>query len=150
MFELRPYRKNEPVYYDPFAGMREMEKRFFGEPLDFFDRQTPVTFQTDITDNGDSYLLEADLPGFDKKDIGLHLNGDTLTIRAERHTEKEEKDKKDTYICRERSYGSYSRTFDVSGVDTAGIKASYTDGVLRLTMPKKSEVTPSSRTLEIE
>lgn len=150
MFELRPYRKNETAYYDPFAGMREMEKHFFGDPFDMFGGHAVSAFKTDITDNGDSYLLEADLPGFDKKDIGLHLDGDTLTIRAERGAAHEEKDKDDRYICRERSFGSYTRAFDVSGVDTAGIKAAYTDGVLRLTMPKKTEETPTSRTLEIE
>ncbi len=50
--------------------------------------------KTDIRDMGDSYLLEADLPGFNKNDINVELNGDTLTIFAERHSENETKDKK--------------------------------------------------------
>lgn len=90
------------------------------------------------------------LPGFDKKDIKLDINGDWLTINAERHSEHEEKDKKDKYICCERSYGSYSRRFNVSGVKTDEIKAKYDNGVLKLTLPKKGEELPESHHLEIE
>lgn len=94
--------------------------------------------------------MKADLPGFDKKDIKLDINGDWLTINAERHSEHEEKDKKDKYICCERSYGSYSRRFNVSGVKTDEIKAKYDNGVLKLTLPKKGEELPESHHLEIE
>ena len=107
-------------------------------------------FKTDVKDEGDRYELEADLPGFDKKDIHLDINGDTLTVRAERHSEHEEKDKKGKYVRCERSYGSYSRDFDLSGVKADEIKAKYENGVLKLTMPKKTEALPESKHLEIE
>ncbi len=152
MFELRPYRKNEMqnAYYNPFREMEEMERRFFRDPFSMFDSNELSLFKTDISDQGDSYLLEADLPGFDKKDIRLDLNGDTLTIHAERHSESEQKEHKDKYLRVERSYGSYSRAFDVSLVDTQNIKAKYEDGVLKLTLPKKQKVEPEKRSLEIE
>lgn len=51
---------------------------------------------------------------------------------------------------RERSYGSFSRSFDVSGIDVSAIKASYQDGVLKLVLPKKEEAVPATRRLEIE
>ena len=51
---------------------------------------------------------------------------------------------------RERSYGSFSRSFDVSGIEVSDIKASYEDGVLKLVLPKKQEITPAARRLEIE
>ena len=107
-------------------------------------------FKTDVTDEGDHYLLEADLPGFDKKDITLDINGDILTVHAERHSKVEEKDKKDKVIRMERSYGSYSRQYDISGVKTDEIKAKYDNGVLKLTLPKKEETLPASKRLEIE
>ncbi|MDO4852052.1 MAG: Hsp20/alpha crystallin family protein, partial [Clostridia bacterium] len=107
-------------------------------------------FKTDISDQGDSYLIEADLPGFDKKDIRLDLNGDTLTIHAERHSESEQKEHKDKYLRVERSYGTYSRSFDVSLIDAENIKAKYENGVLKLTLPKKQKTEPEKRTLEIE
>ena len=61
-----------------------------------------------------------------------------------------EKDKKDKIVRIERSYGSYSRQFDVSGVKTDEIKAKYENGVLQLKLPKKEEEKPESKRLEIE
>ncbi len=137
-------------YYNPFRQMEEMERRFFGRPFDsFFDSFAPAEFGTDITDAGDHFLLEADLPGFSKDNICIDLNGDTLTIKAERNAKKEDTD--GTKVIRsERSYGSYTRSFDVSGIDTEGIKGKYEDGVLKLTLPKKQEVLPETRRLTIE
>lgn len=63
---------------------------------------------------------------------------------------KDEKDDKGDYIRRERYYGSYSRSFNVSEIDVEGIKAAYENGVLTLTMPKKAPVKPESKHLEIE
>ena len=106
-------------------------------------------FKTDIRDNGESYLLEAELPGFKKEDIAVNLEGDTLTIRAERSDSTEEKDSKGNYIKRERVYGSFSRSFDMTGIRTEDIAAAYEDGILKLTLPKKQETLPASRKLEI-
>ncbi len=152
MFELRPYRRHSgEIAYNPFREMEELERRFFENPFGtFFNNGDIAEFKTDITDEGDSYLLEADLPGFDKKDIHLDLTDNTLTIYAERHSEHEQKDKKDKYVRVERSYGKYSRQFDVSAVDTENIKAKYDNGVLQLTLPKKQETVPEARHLEIE
>lgn len=150
MFEMKPYsRKNHPVY-NPFREMDEFERRFFGSPFDFFGNDMLDEFKTDIKDEGDHYELEADLPGFDKKDIHLDINGDVLTVRAERHSEHEEKNKQGKYVRCERSYGSYSRDFDLSGVNADGIKAKYNNGVLTLKLPKKTEALPESKHLEIE
>ena len=152
MLDLRPYRKNESrALYNPFREMEEFEKRFFGEPFSsFFVSRDIAEFKTDITDEGENYVLEADLPGFDKSDIHLDLSDNTLTISAERHSEHENKDKKEKYVRVERSYGKYSRQFDVSGIDSEGIKAKYENGVLKLTLPKKQEVLPETKRLEIE
>ena len=104
-----------------------------------------------ITDeDGKEYELEADLPGFKKEDINIELDDTYLTIQAERKSETEEKDKTGSYVRRERSYGSFSRSFDVSGIDVSAIKASYQDGVLKLVLPKKEEIAPAARRLEIE
>ena len=150
MFEMKPYAKKNNSLYNPFCDMDEFEKRFFSSPFGFFDNGSLDEFKTDVKDEGDRYELEADLPGFDKKDIHLDINGDTLTVSAERHSEHEEKDKKGKYVRCERSYGTYSREFDVSGVNTEGIKAKYENGVLKLTMPKKADALPETKRLEIE
>lgn len=151
MFELRPYRKNNNLTYNPFNDFDELERKFFEEPFGSFFRSNDLAeFKTDISDKGDSYLLEADLPGFKKEDIHLDINGDTLTINAERHSDHEDKNKKKDYVCVERSYGQYSRQFDVSQIDTDAIKAKYEDGVLKLTLPKKNQEKNEPKRLEIE
>ena len=151
MFELTRRNNNHVNPYNPFREMEELEKAFFSNPFgSFFGNSTLAEFKTDVTDEGDHYLLEADLPGFDKKDIQLDIHGDTLTVRAERHSRIEEKDKKDKVVRIERSYGSYSRQFNISGVEADQIKAKYDNGVLMLTLPKKQTALPKGRRLEIE
>lgn len=148
MFDLRPYRKNSnAMTYNPF---REMEA-FFNAPFSSFWGSGDIAeFKTDISDQGGNYLLEADLPGFDKKDIHLDISNNTLTINAERRSEHNEKDEKNKYIRVERSYGKYSRQFDISSIDSDNITAKYDNGVLKLTLPKKQEVLPETKHLAIE
>lgn len=129
--------------YNPFRDFEDINRAFFGD-------NSLAEFKTDIRDMGDGFQLEADLPGFKKEDIKLSVNGDTLTIKAERHSDFEDQDKKSGYLRCERSYGSYSRSFDVTGVDVSQISASYTDGVLRIRLPKQAPKQPDDRTIVIE
>ncbi len=146
MFELTPYFHNRHQrgvnVYDPFREFDDFERSFFGERVH--------TFSTDITDNGDSYTVETDLPGFNKDDIKIDIAGDTMTVSAERHSNYEKDDKKSKYVRVERSYGSYSRSFDITGIDSENITAAYDNGVLTLTLPKKSAKEPETRRLEIK
>lgn len=142
MFDLMPFERGNLTTYDPWKEMEDFEKRFFG-------RNMPA-FKTDIKETENAYVLEADLPGYAKEDIHAEIKNGYLTIRAERKAEKEKKDSEDRYIRRERSYGSYARSFDISGINAAGITASYQDGVLTLTLPKEEEKKPEVRTLEIQ
>lgn len=144
-------RNNGLSVYNPFREMDSFERNFFNDPFDFFSDGAIADFKTDITDEGDYYKLEADLPGFAKEDIHLDVKGNTLTLSAERHSDHEDKDNHGKYIRCERSYGSYSRSFDLSDVKADEIKAKYSNGVLTLTMPKKEIAPPSEgRRLEIE
>lgn len=145
MFELM--NNNYMNSYNPFRAIDQFERNAFNS---FFGNQNLGEFKTDITDEGDHYLMEADLPGFDKKDIQLSVQGNMLTIRAERHSKVEEKDQENRVVRMERSYGAYSRQFDVSGVDAEHIGAKYENGVLKLTLPKKHQTLPESRNLAIE
>lgn len=151
MFELsRRNSGNVMNTYNPFREMEDMERRFFGRGFDDFFRSADIAeFKTDVVDEGDHYLLEADLPGFNKEDIHLDLDGDNLTIRAERHSNVEKKEKGQV-VRVERSYGSYSRSFDLSGIRAEGIRAKYDKGVLQLILPKKEGTMPASRQIEIE
>lgn len=137
MFELTPFvRRSTPF----FRGFED----------DFFNSEPIKPFKTDIKDLGDNIRLEADLPGVKKEDIKIDIENKYLTISAERKSEKEDKDEKGNFIRRERSYGSFSRSFDISGIESEKISAKYEDGVLILTMPKKEKELPEKRTLTIE
>ena len=137
MFELTPYSTRRSVM-DPFNFFND----FFGT------NNAPMELRTDISDKGDAFVLEADLPGFKKDDIKIDLENDRLTIKAERHSEHE--DNRNGYVRRERHFGSFERSFDVSGIDTSGIRANYTDGVLTLTLPKRPEMVPDNRSIDID
>ena len=142
MFEIMPFdRRSYRMSYNPFRELEQMEKNFWGD-------QQVNPFRTDISETADGYKLEADLPGFRKEDIHIDIDDDILSIHAEHKDSKGEKDDKGDYIRRERYYGSYSRSFNVSEIDVEGIKAAYENGVLTLTMPKKAPAKPESKHLE--
>lgn len=93
-------------------------------------------FRTDVIDQGDSYLLQAELPGFAKEDINIDLKNDLLTISAA-HKEEKKEEGKNKYIRKERYYRSYSRSFRVNNIEAGDIDASYNNGILEVAFPKK-------------
>ena len=142
MFEMMTFTRNRGVdLYNPFRDLEELERSLF-------NNSGLSAFRTDIRDTGDAYLLEADLPGMKKEDIHIDIDGERLSISAERSAVKEEKD--EGYVRCERSYGSFSRSFDISGIRAEDISAAYEDGVLKLTLPKQNKSVPASRRLEIQ
>ncbi|MCI7369106.1 MAG: Hsp20/alpha crystallin family protein [Firmicutes bacterium] len=142
MFELMPFGYRRVSAYNPFRDFEEMSRSFW-------DNNNVSAFRTDITEKDGKYILEADLPGFKKEDISVDIDKDCLTITAE-HKSEEKEENADSYIRRERFYGSYTRSFNVKGIDTEAITAAYNDGVLTLTMPKKEPEVPAARRLEIK
>ena len=142
MFTLTTRHGNDYLRrYDPFRELDELQRRFFND-------NSFGGFGTDIIDKGDSYCLQADLPGFKKEDIHVDVDGNRLTISAERNYE--DKDEQEGYIRRERSYGSYCRTFDISEIVADEITADYTDGVLTLNLPKTQPKQPTARRIELK
>lgn len=133
MFNLTPFNQRPSSVFKAFD---DFEKNFFrGFDSAFSD------FRTDIIDKGDKFMLSAELPGFAKEDISVDINENMLTISANHKEEKDEKDDKGNYIRRERSYGTYTRSFDISNIKAEEISAEYKNGVLELSMPK-IDVTP--------
>ena len=134
----------------PFEKYTNNMDHFFDDIPRFFfteSAERPAAFRTDIQDLGDHFLLEADLPGFQKEEINLDLKGDVLTVTAHHQEEKEAHTGR--YLCRERRYGDFARSFDVSSVQQKAITASYENGVLKLVLPKKSAVQPESSKIAI-
>ncbi len=104
----------------------EPEERVWAPPVDIFDL-------------GDRLVIYADLPGVDRESIDVTLEGDTLTLRAERKAYPEEAD----YLCCERTSGTYRRVIQIPmEVDAQNIEAHYEDGILKITLPKAPELKP--------
>ena len=149
MFGLIPYgRKNTLVgRSDDLWNVDRVFDTFFRDP--FFS--TPVVaggqIRTDIRETDKEYIFEAELPGVRKEDIFLEIKDDVLTFGVDQNQETEED--RDGYLCRERRCGSVRRSFRVDKVAEADVKASYTDGVLKIVLPK-TEVVDTTRRIEIE
>jgi HSP20 family protein len=94
--------------------------------------------KTDIQEKNDSYQIDMELPGFSKEEVQAELNDGYLTIHAEHQENHDQKKDKEHYLCRERFYGNYQRSFYVGdAVTEQDIKAKFSDGILQLTIPKK-------------
>ncbi|MGC8662539.1 MAG: Hsp20/alpha crystallin family protein [Candidatus Micrarchaeia archaeon] len=120
--------------YDPFRKIESME-RVFGFPKIFGDFSIP---DVDVIDEADSIKVKADMPGVDKQDIKIRINGSNLIIKADTEKEKEDKDK--NYYYKERSSRSYYRTIALPvEVDPKSAKASLKNGMLEITLKKKGE-----------
>lgn len=141
MFGMIPFSRRDDNMFDLFDNF---EKNFFGSSA----AKLPA-FRTDIRDQGDKFLLEAELPGFAKEDIQLELNDSILTIKAEHKQTTEDNDEQGSYVRRERRFGSFTRTFDVSGIDESAISATYDNGILALTLPKQTPAVPERRQIAI-
>lgn len=132
---------------DPFA---DLFRGFFVRPVDFnFDKsvETPE-MRVDVKENPESYEVQAELPGIGKDDIHVHIDGALVSISAERKQEKEVKDG-ERVLRTERYYGKVSRSFQLGQeVDDAQASARFNDGVLTLTLPKKTQAQAKRLTIE--
>ena len=109
-------------------------------------RTAPKAMPVDLYRDHDGYVLNADLPGIDPGSVDVDIDGQLLTIRAQRTAGDADGVK---WISQERPHGSYLRQFSVGeGVDTSGISASYDNGVLSVIIPLSEKARP--RTVKIE
>ncbi len=144
MSTLIPYRyRNQLTRPETTSFMDDFFRPFFG--LDNFTS----TFSVDVKDEGDKYVLEADLPGVKREDVNVDVNDGVLTISAEWNTEKKD-ERRHGYVINERRSGRASRSFTLENVKENEISAEYKDGVLRLTMPKINETEKVARRIEIQ
>lgn len=122
------------MFFDPF---RELD-RVAGQLLD--SRQGPRLMPMDLYRDGDHFVLNADLPGIDPGSVDIDVDGQVLTIRAERTTRSQEGVK---WIARERTAGSYLRQLHLgTGLDMEKISASYENGVLSVVIPVSEQAKP--------
>lgn len=104
---------------------------------DSFFRSYNGYMKTDIKEVDNQYVLDIEMPGFNKKDISVELNDGYLTISGNKSTNNDEKDTKENIIRQERYSGSYSRSFYVGdSIKKEDIKANYDNGELKIYLPK--------------
>lgn len=99
--------------------------------------------KVDVKEENNSYVLEMELPGRSENDVDIELDNNNLTIcskKDEKEEKKEAKEEKKTkYILKERRFSDFSRRFTLpSDVESEGINASFKNGILTITMPKKN------------
>ena len=126
-FWRNPFYEFDRMFPDFWTDNTELEKSFSG-------------FSTDVIEKDGNYILQAELPGFTKEDITIDLKNDVLTIAASHKEEKKEEDKETKYLRRERRESSYSRSFRVANVTPEDIAATYENGVLEVTFPKRDKL----------
>lgn len=117
----------------------------------FFNRNDSKVMKTDIKERENSYIIDIDLPGFDKDNIKIDITDGYLTISAKLSEEKND-DKNEKYVRRERYFGECSRSFYVGeNIDADSIKATFKKGILSLEIPKvEEEKLPDKKYIEIE
>lgn len=119
----------------PFRSMLDVEKEMLSPTVDMWDDK-------------DNVYLEADMPGIEMKDLTVRIKGDTLHISAERNEKVEEK-KKD-FFRSERYYGRFYREIELPvSVNVTAVSASYKNGVLKVTMPKKEQEKEKEKEIKV-
>lgn len=129
--------------HDPSSlfGLGDFFRGVFGDPLQ-------GTFRVDVSDDGDHYTLEADLPGLHPENIEVTAKNGYLTIKAV--TDSVQQDDQDGFIIHERRSGTVSRSFAIGDVDDSKIKADYKQGVLTVILPKGNDADDEPRKIDVE
>lgn len=141
---------NELRTLDPFA-LDPIDDTFRSllRPWRFEMPETAPRIKIDLSEQNGSYAVKAEIPGVKKDDIDVRVDGNVVTISAEVKTEKEEKDNGGRILRQERQEGYASRSFTLAcAVDEAKVQASYKDGILALTLPKKADT--SSKRIAVQ
>jgi len=136
--------------FNPFEdGFDELVRGFFVRPVGYENQGTAVhQFRVDVSENDNSYVMRAEIPGVKKDDIQITIEGDQVAISAEVKNEKEIKDG-ERVLRAERHYGKAYRAFTLGQtVDEATASARYSDGVLELTLPKKAATSAKRITIQ--
>ena len=142
-----PTRVARGLGYDPIEmAQREFDQllgRFYGGREDGGNAGRLAPYGVDVREDADHFYVEAELPGFKKDEVDITLENQTLTISAEKKSEKKQEGEKGQWLLRERAYSRYSRSFTLPPtVDEGHCDAKLADGVLTITLNKREETKP--------
>lgn len=155
--DIVPFRKRSTIrrWEDPFRSLIDEMESIWDRFVSNFDiepwegRAGYFSPRVDFTENDKEYLIKAELPGLEEKDVEVLLEDDAITIRGEKKEEKEEKGK--DYYYRERRFGSFSRTLPLpDNIDRDKIEAKFKNGLLTLRLPKTKESSRNVKKIEVK
>lgn len=158
--EAKGLMKSEPArLLSPFEQIEQQFEEFFRRPFPLISpiwwpsrrSFTPEEFapSVDIYEEDGDVVLKAELPGIKKEDVEVNLSDNRLTISAEK--KKEEKVEEKNFYRVERSYGSFSRSFEIPmDVRADKVKAKFQDGILEVRLPKTEESKPKAQKISVE
>jgi HSP20 family protein len=135
--------------WDPFrefVSLQDRVNRLFRDSYGPEGREESLTSASfappvDVYEDEHSVRLKIEVPGIDQKDIDVRIENNVLTVHGERKLEREEKE--ENFLRVERQYGSFTRTFTLpNSVDAEKVSASYDQGLLKISLPKKVEAKP--------
>ena len=139
-----PFRLPLQARKEDFDNLSNIERKLYG-------KNAARVMRTDVREKEDGFEIADDLPGFGKDEIEISLDDGYMTVKAEKKTEQDEKDKNGKLIRQERCSGSMQRSFRVGDELTAeDVKAKFENGVLTLTFPKKTPEVPEKKLIAIE
>ena len=119
-------------------GNFDLFDEMFRDP--FFEGSESKVMKTDIKEKKDKYLIDIDLPGYDKEDIKMEISDGYLTVHASVNKEVDDEKEKGKYVRKERYVGECSRSFYVGeNVKEEEIKAKFKNGTLTIEVPKKDD-----------
>jgi len=137
------------LWGDPFKDMDDLFRGFFVRPVDFNAPAALAPIKIDVSEKDNNYLVHAEIPGVKKEEIDVQIDGSVVSISAETKRQQEEKEG-DRVLRTERYYGKLQRSFSLpQDVDEARASAAYENGVLTLTLPKKTQE-PTRKKLAIK
>lgn len=144
LVKFNPEKKNSSL----LPGFNDIFESVLGDTF-FSDRRLSSVPAVNISESGEEYHIELAAPGLKKEDFRVSVEREILTISTEQRTESNNEGK--TYNRREYSYSAFTRSFTLpESADVDRIQASYTDGILKLNLPKKEEAKAVSRQIEIQ
>jgi HSP20 family protein len=128
---------NDITRFDPFLNVNDYFKGLSMRPF-ITNLDYEPKMKLDVTESEGSFLVKAEIPGVNKDDIHISVDGNMVSISAELKKEKDVK-KDEKIICSERYFGQVARSFSLdSDVNAEKVQAKYMNGVLEVTLPKKS------------
>ena len=124
--------------------------RFFDDMFDLGEVKRRERMECDVYEENGNYVVEASIAGFNKEDIKIEAEDGNIIITAEKKEDSKEEDKNKKYLRRERHFHSKAqRAFYLGDIDEDNIKATFNNGVLKVTVPKK-EITSNKKLIDIE